>query len=107
VTLRPDNRLADAPMRPVECHTCGARVLVRKSSWEQTSVQWGAASLARCDHHRDAAGRTGGRVDVRDETFWLCPRLRESIEAAVREGTLPVLGEMPANHDRSPNAPRR
>ena len=48
MTVRPDSRLADAPMVPVSCRRCGARVLARKSSWEQTSVQWDAAGTARC-----------------------------------------------------------
>ena len=99
MSVRPDNRLADAPMQPVDCRTCGARVLVRKSSWEQTSVQWDAASLARCERRRDAGGRTGGRVDVRDAAFSLCANLRESIEAAVRQGAVPVLDESELRSD--------
>ena len=49
MTVRPDNRLSDAPMVPVHCKSCEARVLVRKSSWEQTSVQWDATATARCE----------------------------------------------------------
>ncbi len=89
--VRPDNRLADAAMTPVDCGACGARVQVRKSSWEQTSVQWDAASRARCGR-RDAAS-VDGRVPVPEDAFALCPQLRESIEAAVHRGTLPVLDE--------------
>ncbi len=40
MAIRPDNRLDDAPMVPVACTRCGAGVQVRKSSWNQTSVQW-------------------------------------------------------------------
>lgn len=83
--VRPDNRLADTPMRPVDCGTCGARVLVRKSSWEQTSVQWNAESTARCTQRRYALSR--------DDVPPLCSQLRESIETAVRRGSLPVLDE--------------
>ncbi|MCP2624339.1 hypothetical protein NLB33_15920 [Mycolicibacterium smegmatis] len=83
MTVRPDNRLADAPMRPVGCGTCGARVLVRKASWEQTSVQWSAAARQRCvDPHRHAG-----------QTLSLCPQLRTAIENAVLEGAVPVLAE--------------
>jgi hypothetical protein len=39
MVIRPDNRLDDAPMVPVVCARCGAGVQVRKSSWNQTSVQ--------------------------------------------------------------------
>ena len=42
MTVRPDNRLADSPMVPVACRRCGACVSARKSSWNQTSVQWTA-----------------------------------------------------------------
>lgn len=76
MTVRPDNRLADAPMRPVECGTCGACVLVRKASWEQTSVQWSSVARRRC-HRRDG--------------LTLCPQLRASIETAVLLGAVPVL----------------
>ena len=27
-------------MEPVDCQRCGNRVLVEKSSWEHTTVQW-------------------------------------------------------------------
>lgn len=83
MTVRPDNRLADAPMRPVGCGTCGARVLVRKASWEQTSVQWSAAARQKCvDPHRHAG-----------QALPLCPQLRSAIEAAVLQGSVPVLAE--------------
>ncbi|MGE2834723.1 hypothetical protein [Mycobacterium sp. SMC-4] len=86
MSVRPDNRLADAPMQPVDCRTCGARVLVRKSSWEQTSVQWNAAAVERCVHRR-TAGRDGERF------LSGCAGLRESIETAVRQGSLRVLSD--------------
>lgn len=86
MTVRPDNRLADAPMQPVECRTCGARVLVRKSSWEQTSVQWDAAATARCVQRR-AAARAG-------DTFLRgCTNVRDAIESAVSRGDLRVLSD--------------
>lgn len=78
--VRPDNRLADAPMAPVSCSSCAARVLVRKSSWEQTSVQWDAEALARC-HHRQAL------------SFHTCPELRAAIEDAVRHGDLVIVAD--------------
>ena len=93
MTVRPDNRLADVPMTPVDCGACGARVQVRKSSWEQTSVQWDGASRDRCDHRDDLA---------------LCPQLRASIEAAVHCGRLPVLedGEPLDSSEDQPHAHR-
>jgi hypothetical protein len=90
MSVRTDNRLSDAPMVPVTCRACGAEVLARKSSWQQTSVQWDAAALARCPQ-RHAAQQLlapGGRG-----MFVSCSELRESIRQAVRDGVLPVLDE--------------
>ncbi|MGE0216761.1 MAG: hypothetical protein AB7F42_32185 [Mycolicibacterium sp.] len=75
-------------MRPVDCGTCGAHVLVRKASWEQTSVQWNAAARQRCV---DPQGNE-------EQPSSLCPRLRAAIESAVREGALPVLTEAEGAH---------
>ncbi|GAA2566232.1 hypothetical protein GCM10010409_48840 [Mycolicibacterium diernhoferi] len=91
--VRPDNRLADVPMTPVDCGACGAQVLVRKSSWEQTSVQWTADSLARCARRGAGPSPVGGRMPEPDDALALCPQLREAIEASVHRGTLPVLDE--------------
>jgi hypothetical protein len=90
MAVRPDNRLADSPMVPVTCRRCGASVLARKSSWNQTSVQWDAEASARCLERREAenlpayAGRS---------LFLACSALRESIVEAVRHGDLPVVDE--------------
>jgi hypothetical protein len=87
---RPDNRLADSPMVPVACRRCGARVLARKSSWNQTSVQWNAQASARCIERSDAdhlmahAGRG---------VFLACSALSDAIADAVRHGDLPVVEE--------------
>ncbi|MEZ0341103.1 hypothetical protein ACAG25_14070 [Mycobacterium sp. pV006] len=98
MTVRPDNRLADAPMQPVDCWTCDARVLVRKSSWEQTSVQWNGAARQRCAH-TSSADPIGAACRTRNTLpgFVLgCPDLRDSIEAAVRQGALRVLDDTSA-----------
>lgn len=84
---REDTRFDDMPMVPVACRTCGARVLARKSSWHQTSLQWNADSTARCAERREAdrsAGRHGG-------LFLTCSALRDSVEAAVAAGELRVV----------------
>jgi hypothetical protein len=64
--------------------------LVRKSSWEQTSVQWDCTALARCPQRREAAllSPHGGRG-----LFLSCSDLRDSIVIAVRDGALSVLDE--------------
>lgn len=90
MTVRPDIRLDDAPMVPVTCARCGAGVQARKSSWNQTSVQWTGPALERCEE-RCTAGQlatSGGRG-----VFLACSALRESIEDAVRVGTLSVVDD--------------
>jgi hypothetical protein len=88
--IRPDNRLDDMPMIPLACQTCGAQVLARKSSWNQTSVQWTADATARCAERLDAK-----RISVPGSrgVFLACSALSESIADAVRCGWLPVVGE--------------
>ncbi len=91
--VRPDVRLDDEPMRDLACERCGAVVTARKSSWDQTTLQWTRAALARCEERRDhgeptmtAAGR---------EAFHGCAALKETVRAAA------VLGELPV-HDTHP-----
>jgi hypothetical protein len=90
MTVRPDNRYADSPMVPVACLRCGAQVLARKSSWNQTSVQWNADATANCLERGDAdkVAAYGGRG-----LFLACSALSESIIDAVRRGELAVVDE--------------
>ncbi|MGW9497151.1 ferredoxin [Streptomyces prasinus] len=79
--MRPDNRLTDgAPMRPLACGRCAAEVLVRKSSWQQTSVQWDARATAACAERDPAGGAFEG-----------CRSLRDTIREAALRGTLEVV----------------
>ena len=90
MAVRPDNRLADIPMVRVECRRCGAQVLARKSSRNQTSVQWNADASACCLERRDAqtlAAHSGRGL------FLACSALSESIVDAVRHGQLRVVDE--------------
>ncbi|WP_407688015.1 ferredoxin [Mycobacterium sp. HUMS_1102779] len=75
------------PMVSVACRTCGARVLVRKSSWNQTSVQWDADATKRCAERREADRFAGNR----QELFLACSGLRHSIEDAVAAGELTIV----------------
>jgi len=96
MTVRADDRLGAAPMTPVTCRQCGAEVLVRKSSWAQTSVQWTAQASARCAERAQTPAPTqsaDGRPESRPGVFLACTRLRASIESAVGAGVLPVLDE--------------
>jgi hypothetical protein len=83
--MAPDNRLDTMPMAPVTCRHCAARVLVRKSSWNQTSVQWNADASARCSERTARGSR---------DVFLVCLALRDSIVGAVRQGDLPIVDEM-------------
>lgn len=96
MTVRPDNRLSDAPMTPVTCASCRARVLVRKSSWEQTSVQWDADALAACPQRRETLSQRSEPdqgMGLRPGLFLSCSRLRASIDDAVRRGDLTIVGQ--------------
>ncbi|WP_436535432.1 hypothetical protein [Actinoplanes sp. HUAS TT8] len=59
------------------CERCAALVRVRKSSLEQTSVQWTTAAAGQCDTDLGALVPT-------------CPGLQASIERAVLAGRLEV-----------------
>jgi hypothetical protein len=76
--MREDVRLADRPMEPLECRTCGAHVLVRKSSWDQTSIQWDSTAAAVCLERR--------ALDT--ELFTGCTALRSSIREAAVTGAI-------------------
>ena len=87
MTVRPDNRLADAPMVSVDCRECGATVEVRKSSWAQTSVQWNADATAVCVQRQSAQALAGHGRGV----FLVCSALRDSINDAARRGRLVIV----------------
>ena len=90
MAVRPDNRLDDAPMAPVTCARCGTGVEVRKSSWNQTSVQWTGTALDRCEE-RCTAGQLVGNGG--HGLFLACSALGGSIADAVRSGALQVVDE--------------
>lgn len=89
---RPDVRLETAPMQPVDCTTCGATVAARKSSWDQTTLQWTADALARCEERRttSAASPRPNR-----NAFPGCRALAAAIRAAAVTGHLAVQSDEP------------
>jgi hypothetical protein len=90
-SARADNRLDEMPMVPVACRNCGARVLARKSSWNQTSVQWNADATARCVERAEAQKMSApGSRGV----FLVCSALSESILEEVRHGSLAIVDEI-------------
>jgi hypothetical protein len=90
MAIRPDNRYADAPMVPVSCRRCGASVSARKSSWNQTTVQWNAEASVRCLERREAENLSAHSARG---LFLACSALTDSIVDAVRHGELPVVDE--------------
>jgi hypothetical protein len=80
-----DKRLyVEIGLVPVQCSTCGVEVGVKKNSRKHTSVQWSAAAMAGCRGF-DSVAALGVSLG--------CPRLRESIEAAVADGRVVVPDE--------------
>lgn len=98
--VRSDIRLEAAPLVPVSCHTCGAQVEARKSSWDQTSIQWTGATLAACAERASLPSDPDGHV------FTGCSALRESIREAAVSGRLKVLSDepLPTNPDAAAEA---
>ncbi|WP_106403079.1 ferredoxin [Actinocorallia populi] len=78
MSVRPDERLTDCPMRSLRCARCDGAVLVRKSSWEQTSIQWSEQAMADCPN-------------LRTDRYETCPDLRMTIQQAALDGTLEVV----------------
>ncbi len=91
MAVRPDVRLETAPMQAVSCGTCGARVQARKSSWEQTSIQWTDEAVASCVERRASSPRSGPN----GATFTGCVSLRDSLREAAVRGDLDVVSGEP------------
>jgi len=89
---RPDVRLDDGPMQPVTCSTCSAEVLARKSSWDQTSVQWSDEALAACQERQHSLPHN---ERPNRNAFLGCGALKESIRAAAVRGALEIQDEDP------------
>lgn len=86
MTIRSDNRLLDAPMQTLGCSQCPASVLVRKSTWQQTSIQWSSESLTTCAERAEFENE-GGEIF----RFPGCEALRETIRAASVDGRIDVI----------------
>ncbi|OXM42401.1 hypothetical protein [Amycolatopsis alba] len=83
---RSDERLADTPLREIGCGNCGAQVRVRKSSWEQTSIQWTTSAQEACRERQAASPGPGPNGAF----FRGCEALRAAIADAAVCGELPV-----------------
>jgi hypothetical protein len=84
-TLEDQRLYTQARLVEVACLDCLAQVRVKKNSEHHTSIQWDAEALGQCqDFARLAATPEGRPVHAS------CPRLVASIEAAVRDGVIPI-----------------
>ncbi|MDK1361217.1 hypothetical protein QNO00_13205 [Arthrobacter sp. zg-Y1219] len=86
MTAPSDVRLIDTPMQPLGCGECAATVLVRKSDWQQTSIQWNAAAQNACRERPLSC-----RGDNPAEQFAGCETLAASIRQASVEGRIEVV----------------
>ena len=84
-TLEDQRLYTSARLVEVECLDCLALVGVKKNSEHHTSVQWTGEARRHCP---ELARRSQGRA-----SHPACPRLVASIEAAVREGRVPIGAE--------------
>jgi hypothetical protein len=88
-----DGRLVDErrpAAREVQCARCAGVVLAAKFSPQQTSLQWTPDAMRTCAEFaaRVAGGEQTALIDS-------CASLRASIDAAVRDGRLPVVSPVP------------
>lgn len=81
-TLEDQQRYLQGNLAEVACLDCLASVKVRKHSEAQTTIQWSQEAVSQCQEF----SRLGTDRPVAES----CPRLRASIEAAVRDGTLNI-----------------
>ncbi|GAA4717329.1 hypothetical protein [Nocardioides conyzicola] len=81
-----DQRLYTAArLVEVECLDCLARVGVKKNSEHHTSIQWTTEARSHCP----VLARHTDPRDIKEG----CPRLLSSIDAAVRDGQVPIGAE--------------
>jgi hypothetical protein len=82
-TLADRARYTSEGLTTVSCMDCLVSVEVRKNSDHQTAIQWSVEARGMCPELARARDTNGG-------THEGCPRLRASIEAAVRDGRLAI-----------------
>ena len=87
-TLEDQRLYTSARLTDVACLDCLARVGVKKNSEHHTSIQWDDQALHHCPEFNRMDQSPTGR-SVREG----CPRLTASIEAAAREGLIPIGAE--------------
>ena len=87
-TLADQRLYTSAQLTEVACLDCLAKVLVKKNSDHHTSIQWSEEAVRACPEFTRMTGSPDGRPLHRT-----CPRMAASIDAAARDGSLPVGAE--------------
>ena len=87
-TLEEQRRYTSAQLTEVACLDCLAKVMVKKNSEHHTSIQWSAEAVRGCPEFNRMTPRADGRPLQQG-----CPRLAASIDAAVRDGDVPIGAE--------------
>jgi hypothetical protein len=86
-TLEDQRLYTSARLTEVACLDCLARVGVKKNSEHHTSIQWNDEAVAGCPELARRPAPTGRNVHQG------CSRLAASIEAAVKDGAIPIGAE--------------
>jgi hypothetical protein len=87
-TLEDQRLYTSARVTEVACLDCLAAVGVKKNSDHHTSIQWSDESVRACPEFARMTEAPDGRPLHRS-----CPRMAASIEAAARDGRLPIGAE--------------
>ncbi|MGA8255652.1 MAG: hypothetical protein WB767_03670 [Nocardioides sp.] len=87
-TLEDQRLYTQARLVEVACLDCLTTVGVKKNSDHHTSIQWTDSAVHHCPEFNRLASQPNGR-SVREG----CPRLNASIEAAARDGIIPIGAE--------------
>lgn len=82
----------NAAMQQVSCTECLAKVQVRKTAWEQTSIQWSGEALELC---RERPSCPSGSLP-RDQ-FVGCETLRAALRDATARGSIELAGQTAAD----------
>jgi len=87
-TLKDQRLYTSARLTEVACLDCMAKVGVKKNSDHHASIQWNEEAVRACPEFTRMTGSPDGRPLHRT-----CPRMAASIEAAARDGSLPIGAE--------------
>jgi len=87
-TLEDQRRYTSGHLTEVACLDCLAKVLVKKNSDHHTSIQWTQEAVSGCPEFNRMTARADGRPLQQG-----CPRLAASIDAAARDGVIPIGAE--------------